>query len=146
MGKMTDILEGLDHLMKEHVELKGGGARDNHPHEGDEKKVFMLEGGLPPPLSYARMGLQMYYMLIKDAVDDAMEIRYKTETIANEARGCKVRGEIYAYYGSDIFNHCCASIRPCYWGLLFRSDVPFALEGDKIPLRKSVLAVPKDAP
>ncbi|GJZ97387.1 uncharacterized mitochondrial protein-like protein [Tanacetum coccineum] len=94
----------------------------------------------------ARMGLQMYYMLIKDAVDDAMEIRYKTETIANEARGCKVRGEIYAYYGSDIFNHCCASIRPCYWGLLFRSDVPFALEGDKIPLRKSVLAVPKDAP
>nr|GEW44013.1 hypothetical protein [Tanacetum cinerariifolium] len=34
MGKMTDILEGLDHLVKE---LKGGEARDNHPHEGEEK-------------------------------------------------------------------------------------------------------------
>nr|GEZ49476.1 hypothetical protein [Tanacetum cinerariifolium] len=78
----------------------------------------------------ARMGLQMYYMLIKDAIDAAVEIRYKMETIANESRGCKVRGEIYAYYGSDILDHCCASMRPC-----FRSGVPFALEeSDKIPL------------
>ncbi|GJW76710.1 hypothetical protein Tco_0138392 [Tanacetum coccineum] len=82
---------------------------------------------------------EMHFMLIKDAVDAAVEIKYKTKS------GCKVRGQIYAYYGSDILNHCRASMRPCYWALLFRSDVGIALEGDKIPLRKSVLAVPKDA-
>nr|GEY20854.1 arginine--tRNA ligase, chloroplastic/mitochondrial [Tanacetum cinerariifolium] len=90
--------------------------------------------------------IEMYYMLIKDAVDAAVEIRYKTKRIADEDRDCKVHGQIYAYYGSDILNHCRSSMRPCYWALLFRSDVPFALEGDKIPLRKSVLAVPKGAP
>ncbi|GKB16178.1 hypothetical protein Tco_0850101 [Tanacetum coccineum] len=37
-------------------------------------------------------------------------------------------------------------MRPCYRALLFQSDVPFALKGDEIPLRKSVMAVPKDAP
>nr|GEX34280.1 arginine--tRNA ligase, chloroplastic/mitochondrial [Tanacetum cinerariifolium] len=89
---------------------------------------------------------QMNLMLIKNAIDATLEIRYKTKTIDDEARVCKVRGQIYAYYGSDILDHCRASMRPCYWALLFRSDVPFALEGDKIPLRKSLLAVPKDAP
>lgn len=83
---------------------------------------------------------EMYYMLIKDAVDAAVQIRFKTETIA------KVRGQIYAYYGSDILDHCHAPNRSCYWALLFRADVPYALEGDKIPLRKSVIAVPKGAP
>nr|GEW44014.1 hypothetical protein [Tanacetum cinerariifolium] len=81
MGKMTDILEGLDHLVKE---LKGGEARDNHPHEGEEKKldyvrirVFMLEGALPHGLNSKVMCVKcvMYYMLIKDAVDTAVEIR-----------------------------------------------------------------------
>lgn len=88
---------------------------------------------------------EMYYMLIKDAVDAVVEIRYE---IANEARGRKVRAQIYAYYGSDILNHSLDTMRPCYWALLFRSDVPIALEdlGEKIPLRKAVMVVPKGAP
>lgn len=87
--------------------------------------------------------VEMYYMLIKDAVDAALEIRYK-----NESRGRKVRAQIYAYYGSDILDHCLDTLRPCYWALLFRSDVPIVLEelGEKIPLRKAVMAVPKGAP
>lgn len=72
-----------------------------------------------------------------------MQIRYKA---ANEARGCKVRRQIYAYYGSDILDRCCVSTRPCYWALLFRADVPIALEGDKNPLSKAVIVVPKGSP
>ncbi|GJV45842.1 arginine--tRNA ligase, chloroplastic/mitochondrial [Tanacetum coccineum] len=86
---------------------------------------------------------EVYYMLIKDAVDAAVEMRYKSD------RGPrKVRAQIYAYYGSDILDHCLDRKRPCYWALLFRSDVGIALEelGDKIPLRKAVMAVPKGAP
>ncbi|GKB62956.1 hypothetical protein Tco_0919142 [Tanacetum coccineum] len=85
---------------------------------------------------------EMYYMLIKDAVDARVEIRYRV------GRGPgKVRAEIYAYYGSDILDRCLDTKRPCYWALLFRAD-EIALEelGEKIPLRKAVMAVPKGAP
>ncbi|GJU48959.1 arginine--tRNA ligase, chloroplastic/mitochondrial [Tanacetum coccineum] len=85
---------------------------------------------------------EMYYMLIKDAVDARVEIRYR----GGRGPG-KVRAEIYAYYGSDILDRCLDTKRPCYRALLFRAD-EIALEelGEKIPLRKAVMAVPKGAP
>lgn len=87
---------------------------------------------------------RMHYILLKDAVDAALEVRF--EKVAGETRGRKVRGEIYAFYGSDVLDEIHDTMKPCYWSLLFRSDEPFALDGDKIPLRKSMLAVPKNAP
>nr|GEV64892.1 arginine--tRNA ligase, chloroplastic/mitochondrial [Tanacetum cinerariifolium] len=86
---------------------------------------------------------EVYYMLIKDAVDSAVEMRYKSDRAPR-----KVRAQVYAYYGFDILYHCLDTKRTYYWALLFRSDVRIALEelGNKILLRKTVMAVPMGAP
>ena len=47
----------------------------------------------------------MHFMLIKDVVVATVEIMYKTKTIASEACGYKVRGQLYAYYGYEIPDH-----------------------------------------
>ncbi|GKA90754.1 arginine--tRNA ligase, chloroplastic/mitochondrial [Tanacetum coccineum] len=82
---------------------------------------------------------QMRCILLKDAVDTFLEVRFKTKT-----SGRKVRGNVFAYYGSNFLYECHPSVEACDMALLFQSDIPSVLEDDKIPLKKSILAVPKN--
>ncbi|PWA86522.1 arginine-tRNA ligase [Artemisia annua] len=72
---------------------------------------------------------KMHYILIRDAVDADLELRFNTKTPH------EVCGFICAFYG-------CHPIHDSYTVLLFQSDLPFVLKHGRIPLERSMLAVP----
>ncbi|GJU81352.1 arginine--tRNA ligase, chloroplastic/mitochondrial [Tanacetum coccineum] len=80
----------------------------------------------------------MYYVLLKDAVDAVLKVRLKTNTLR------KVSGTIFAYYddGSEFSMELYNPIQSCYYALLFRAQSPVDLNDGKIVLRRSVMAVP----
>jgi len=87
---------------------------------------------------------RLYYMLLRDAVDTSLKIKFNTK---RDSGACEVRGYIIAYYGDDFLYESRSedrtSSRDNYIALLFRPDAPYVLkDGDVIPLIKSVLAVP----
>ncbi|GKB04019.1 arginine--tRNA ligase, chloroplastic/mitochondrial [Tanacetum coccineum] len=80
----------------------------------------------------------MYYILLKDAVDTVLEVSLKTKTRRN------VTGTIVAFYddGSEFFFESYYPFQSCYYALLFRAVRPVDLNDGKIVLRRSVMAVP----
>ncbi|PWA96314.1 arginyl-tRNA synthetase, class Ic [Artemisia annua] len=89
-------------------------------------------------------GTDLYYMLLRDAVDTSLEMKFHTKT---DYGACEVRGYVIAYYGDDFLYESQSETetisKDCYMALLFRPDPPYVLkDGDIIPLIKSVLAVP----
>ncbi|PWA48794.1 hypothetical protein CTI12_AA484930 [Artemisia annua] len=80
----------------------------------------------------------MYYILLKDAVETVLEVSLKTKTPR------KVSGTILAYYddGCEFPFESYHPIRSCYNALLFRADLPVDLNDGKILLKRSVIAVP----
>nr|GEW86296.1 arginine--tRNA ligase, chloroplastic/mitochondrial [Tanacetum cinerariifolium] len=85
--------------------------------------------------------VMMHYILLKDAVDAAIEL---TCTLLDD--NLKVYGRILAYYGNN-FDYQCEDIHLCfqrsfYTALLYRDDPSSVSSGAKIPLRKSLMAVP----
>ncbi|GJY03311.1 arginine--tRNA ligase, chloroplastic/mitochondrial [Tanacetum coccineum] len=79
---------------------------------------------------------RMHYILIKDAIDTSMEVRFKAGTHH------RVHGHIFAYYGGDSFSYDCPyGIITDYKGKLFSSY----LKDGPISLERSFLAVPSDA-
>ncbi|PWA86518.1 arginine--tRNA ligase, chloroplastic/mitochondrial [Artemisia annua] len=78
---------------------------------------------------------QMHYILLRDAVDTDLVMRFNTKTPR------QVRGRIYAYYGSD-FPYGRRPMHASYVALLFESDLPLLLEDGEIKLKRTMLAVP----
>ncbi|GJR30295.1 hypothetical protein Tco_1106527 [Tanacetum coccineum] len=80
----------------------------------------------------------MYYMLLKDAVDTVMEVSLKPKTLR------KVSGTILANYddGREFSMESYHPIQSCYYALLFRAQSPVDSNDGKILLRRSVMAVP----
>ena len=84
---------------------------------------------------------QLRYILLKDAVDTSLKVRFKTKKI----HGHKVRGYIYAYYGSEFQYGCTCIQKAKYTSSLFQPDFPILLKDDyKICLKKSIIAVPNN--
>ncbi|GKB39533.1 hypothetical protein Tco_0884475 [Tanacetum coccineum] len=82
---------------------------------------------------------RLHYILLKDAVDTDLKVRFKTEKI----RGHKVSVYIYAYYGSE-FQYGRAD-KDSYTPTLFQSKYPILLkDGCEICLKRSMMAVPKN--
>ncbi|KAL6558655.1 hypothetical protein OROMI_019005 [Orobanche minor] len=80
--------------------------------------------------------IRMHYILIKEAVDTAMEVSF----IAGNH--CRVHGDIFAYYGGNSFSYDCPrGTKDCYMALLSSSY----LEDGPVSLKRSVMAVPNDA-
>ncbi|PWA59642.1 arginine--tRNA ligase, chloroplastic/mitochondrial [Artemisia annua] len=77
----------------------------------------------------------MHYILLKDAVDTALQVTFKGK------RHRKVYGNIFAYYGGEFSYDCLHSTQDYYMALLCRSYLKIG----QIPLKKSMLAVPKNA-
>ena len=79
----------------------------------------------------------LFYILLKDAIDVALEIEFVTKTPGRE-----VCGYVLAYYGDDFLYECqCLPSRKYnYMALLFLPN--HVLEAGKIQLIKSTLAVP----
>ncbi|GKC65589.1 hypothetical protein Tco_1098187 [Tanacetum coccineum] len=83
--------------------------------------------------------VRMYFVLLKDAMDCAIEVTYDFK----EDR--KVQVEIYAYYGSDFFD---ADEDPCvksfYTALLYdgRFNSKIAGKVGEVPLKRSMMSVP----
>ncbi|PWA54176.1 arginyl-tRNA synthetase, class Ic [Artemisia annua] len=80
----------------------------------------------------------MFYVLLKDAVDAALEIRFET------ACDRRVHGYVVAFYGDDFFYECecLPSDKDGYMALLFLPNTSSVLTNCIIPLIRSVLAVP----
>ncbi|PWA79556.1 arginine--tRNA ligase, chloroplastic/mitochondrial [Artemisia annua] len=82
--------------------------------------------------------IMMHYILLKDAVDAVLEL-----TCTSLADNLKVYGVIYAYYGGNFDYQCDDEfLKNSYMSLLYQDDPDSVLSGAKIPLRKSVIAVP----
>ncbi|GKA13864.1 hypothetical protein Tco_0693510 [Tanacetum coccineum] len=85
--------------------------------------------------------VMMHYILLKDAVDAAIEI-----TCTTLADNLKVYGEIFAYYGNNFDYQCKHELlkfqRSFYTALLYQDNPSSVSSGAKIPLIKSLLAVP----
>ncbi|PWA48188.1 Aminoacyl-tRNA synthetase, class 1a, anticodon-binding [Artemisia annua] len=79
----------------------------------------------------------MHYILLKDAIDAALEVKFETNTPGRE-----VRGYVLAYYGDDFLVECqCRTLcKYKYMALLFLPN--HVLEAGKIQLIKSMMAVP----
>lgn len=77
----------------------------------------------------------VHYILLKDAVDVAVEVTFKADP------NRKVYGSIFAFYGGEFSYDCHRDTQDCYMALLFRS---FLTVG-QLPLKRSILAVPKNA-
>ncbi|GJZ29949.1 arginine--tRNA ligase, chloroplastic/mitochondrial [Tanacetum coccineum] len=80
----------------------------------------------------------MYYMVLKDAVDTTLEVKFETNTLSRE-----VSGYVLAYYGDDFLYECQSEdiTKDYYTTLLFLAD-RHVLKPGKIQLIKSMLAVP----
>lgn len=82
---------------------------------------------------------RMYYILLKDAVDTALEVKFVTET--NFLR--QVAGYVVAYYGDEfLYDSKSEPSKDCYFALLFLPKPPYSLQASTFPLIKSRLAVP----
>ncbi|GJW33410.1 hypothetical protein Tco_0053442 [Tanacetum coccineum] len=82
---------------------------------------------------------RLHYILIKDAIDTSLKVRFKTGKI----HGHKVSGYICAYYGSE-FQYGNVD-KDSYTSTLFQCDFPILLkDGCEIRLKKSMMAVPKN--
>ncbi|GJR70009.1 hypothetical protein Tco_0016074, partial [Tanacetum coccineum] len=79
----------------------------------------------------------LFYILLKDAIDASLEVKFQTKT-----PGRKVRGYVLSYYGDDFLIECqCPpSIKYHYMSLLFLPN--HDLDVGAIQLIKSLLAVP----
>ncbi|GJX48588.1 arginine--tRNA ligase, chloroplastic/mitochondrial [Tanacetum coccineum] len=85
----------------------------------------------------------LYYMLLRDAIDTTLEIKFTTKT---DGFACEVHGYIVAHY-RDVFLYESQSetdtiCKDSYMALLFRPEPPYVLTDGIILLIKSVLAVP----
>ncbi|GJY95034.1 G-type lectin S-receptor-like serine/threonine-protein kinase B120 [Tanacetum coccineum] len=80
----------------------------------------------------------MYYMVLKDAVDTTLEIKFEKNILSRE-----VSGYVLAYYGDDFLYECQSEdiTKDYYTALLFLAD-RHVLKPSKIQLIKSMLAVP----
>ncbi|GKA71975.1 arginine--tRNA ligase, chloroplastic/mitochondrial [Tanacetum coccineum] len=80
---------------------------------------------------------RLFYILLKDAIDASLEVKFQTKT-----PGRKVRGYVLGYYGDDFLIECqCPpSIKYHYMSLLFLPN--HDLDVGAIQLIKSLLAVP----
>ncbi|GKC51899.1 hypothetical protein Tco_1074644, partial [Tanacetum coccineum] len=79
----------------------------------------------------------MNYILLKDAIDAALKVKFETETPGRE-----VRGYVLAHYGDDFLIECQRqnSRKYQYMALLFLPN--HVLEAGEIQLLKPVMAVP----
>lgn len=79
----------------------------------------------------------LFYILLKDAIDASLEVKFETMTPGRE-----VRGYVIAYYGDDFLTECqCPpSVKYNYMSILFLPN--HVLENGVIQLIKSLLAVP----
>lgn len=80
--------------------------------------------------------VQMFYILLKDAVDCAIKVTYDGST---EDSG-EVFAEIFAYYGGDFFKKGDPFEKKFYTACLFRNRLDPNIP--EIPLERSMLAVP----
>ncbi|GKD47493.1 hypothetical protein Tco_1276469 [Tanacetum coccineum] len=85
----------------------------------------------------------LYYILLKDAVDTAIEVNFRTKS---DKLCLKVSGYILAYYGDDFLEECQSESeyinKDCFYALLFLPKSAYYLKASQIPLIQSVLAVP----
>ncbi|GJX57361.1 arginine--tRNA ligase, chloroplastic/mitochondrial, partial [Tanacetum coccineum] len=79
----------------------------------------------------------LFYVVLKDAIDASLEVKFETKT-----PGRKVRGYVLAYYGDDFLAECqCQPSRKYnYMSLLFLPN--HVLKAGAIQLLRSLLAVP----
>ncbi|GJV50452.1 arginine--tRNA ligase, chloroplastic/mitochondrial [Tanacetum coccineum] len=85
--------------------------------------------------------VMMHYILLKDAVDAAIELK-----CTSLDDNLKVYGRIFAYYGGNFDYQCDDAAlslqRNFYTALLCEVDPSSVSSGAQIPLRKSLMAVP----
>ncbi|PWA72305.1 arginine--tRNA ligase, cytoplasmic [Artemisia annua] len=85
--------------------------------------------------------VMMHYILLKDAVDAAIEL-----TCTSLDDNLKVYGRIFAYYGNNFDYQCAPEVlslqQNFYMALLYEEYTSSISSGAIIPLRKSLMAVP----
>lgn len=82
--------------------------------------------------------IQIYYMLLKDAVDSKMELSFES----SYSKGLKVCGYISASYGKGVLDELKDADKEYHHALIFKADGMLVLPGKKLDLHKSVLAIP----
>ncbi|PWA52080.1 arginine--tRNA ligase, chloroplastic/mitochondrial [Artemisia annua] len=115
----------------------------NHKKEIDLSSFWENSDGVCGELTVnAKHGYAtMYYILLKDAIDTALKVEFKTEP---DTPPRLVRGYIQAYYGDEFLYKCQSGsiCKECYMAVLFQAAPSYVLTAGYIPLIKSFLGVP----
>lgn len=115
----------------------------NHKKEIDLSSFWENSDGVCGQLTVnAKHGYAtMYYILLKDAIDTTLKVKFITEPNTPPRR---VRGYLQAYYGDEFLYKCQSGsiCKECYMAVLFRAAPSYELKAGYIPLNKSMLAVP----
>ncbi|GKB60314.1 hypothetical protein Tco_0916500, partial [Tanacetum coccineum] len=82
--------------------------------------------------------LRIYYILLRDAIDVTMELRYVSPL--PDLEGFKVRRHVFAYY-DGVLNEV-DDTKKMYKAIVFKTYGARVLAGATLELNKSVLAVP----